>query len=117
MLLSILFTIDFVAAKSPTYPVPLTDGGRFDVHGWLVLPFDQTKPSDPASPMKAWFSHHVPEFWVNSPHNFQIILEGEISPLPSVESELYGFNIPYPPQNSNLVHEYSFTPPSPFSLE
>mmetsp|Transcript_7610 Transcript_7610/g.8057 ORF Transcript_7610/g.8057 Transcript_7610/m.8057 type:complete len:289 (+) Transcript_7610:63-929(+) len=95
---------------------PLTKGGRRDVHGWLILPHDQNKPKDPSSPLRAWFSHHVPEFWIDSPHNFQIILEGLLYPVASIENEYFGFNMPYPPIEDNLVFEYSFTPPSPFSL-
>lgn len=99
-------------------PTPsLTKGGRRDVHGWLILPHDQNKPKDPTEPLKAWFSHHVPEFWIDSPHNFQIILEGLLYPVASIENEYFGFNMPYPPVDDNLVFEYSFTPPSPFSLK
>jgi hypothetical protein len=99
--------------KIPT----LEKGGRRDVHGWLILPFDQPKPEDPTTPLKAWFSHHVPEFWLDSPHNFQIILEGLLYPVASVEKEYFGFHLPYSPNEDNLVYEYSFTPPSPFSLK
>jgi hypothetical protein len=98
--------------------VPLLEkGGRRDVHGWLIMPFDQQKPDDPTSPLKAWFSHHVPEFWIDSPHNYQIILEGLLFPVASVENEFFGFHLPYSPEEDNLVYEYSFTPPSPFSLK
>ena len=87
------------------------------MHGWLIMPFDQPKPDDPATPLKAWFSHHVPEFWIDSPHNFQIILEGLLYPVASAQEEFFGFNLPYPPAEDNLILEYSFTPPSPFSLK
>lgn len=37
-------------------------------------------------------------------------------PQPSISNITYTLNIPYPPQENLLEHEFSFTPPSPFSL-
>lgn len=115
MMFLTLFLSQIVLSVSSHSGPPLPVGGRRDVHGWLILPFDQLK-ADPTAPLRAWFSHHVPEFWLDSPHNFQIILEGLLYPLPSVENEYFGFNLPYSPAEDRLVYEYSFTPPSPFSL-
>lgn len=102
---------------SKQYPVPIPKGGRRDVHGWLILPTDQPTPANGTAPaLEAWFSHHVPEFFTDSPHNFQIILKGKLHPTPCVKGELYALDIPVPPQANLLSLEYSFTPPSPFSL-
>lgn len=98
------------------YPVPTPQGGRRDVHGWLVLPMEQEAIPNSVQPVEAWFSHHVPEFWTNSPHNWQIMLKGSLMPTPSVEGELYAIAIPHPPADDLVAFEYSFTPPSPFSL-
>jgi hypothetical protein len=98
------------------YPVPIPEGGRFDVHGWLVLPIEQPKPTDPSVPIEVWLSHHVPEFWTDSPHDFQIMIRGQIVPTPSVLDDIYVIDIPYPPANDLVVYEWSITPPSPFSL-
>lgn len=97
----------------------LEPGGRYDVHGWLILPQDQPKnPSNTTAPyVKAWFSHHVPEFWTNSPHNYQIILEGIMTPETSLPGQpALPFNFPQPPMNDLVQYQYSFTPPPPFSL-
>jgi len=106
----------FTVAKK--YPVPTPKGGRTDVHGWLILPIDQPLPADntTAQAIDAWYSHHVPEFWTDSPHNFQIILRGALMPTSSIEGELYPIDIPHPPADELVTYEYSFTPPSPFSL-
>lgn len=100
------------------YPVPTPAGGRRDVHGWLILPVDQPLPADNTTveAIEGWYSHHVPEFWTDSPHNFQIILRGSLIPTSSVEGELYPIDIPHPPADELITYEYSFTPPSPFSL-
>lgn len=100
------------------YPVPTPAGGRRDVHGWLILPVDQPAPADNTTveAIEAWYSHHVPEFWTDSPHNFQIILRGSLMPTSSIEGELYPIDIPHPPADELITYEYSFTPPSPFSL-
>lgn len=111
--ISLLALIGGAAAQ---YPVPIPPGGRRDVHGWLILPMDQDKPSNPSTPLRAWFSHHVPELFKDSPHNFQIILEGSLVPVASIKGEVYPFEMPYPPTDSLINYEYTFTPPSPFSL-
>lgn len=97
------------------YPVPIPPGGRMSVHGWLILPWDTNTTS---GPIQAWFSHHVPEFWTDSPHNFQIILNGLLTPLSCFNTEPVPqpIPIPYPPQDSLLQYEYTITPPPEFSL-
>lgn len=99
--------------------IPLTPGGRSDVHGWLILPQDQPQDVNTNSSygIRAWFSHHVPEFWKDSPHNFQIILEGYLVPETSVPgTPPLPLSLPMPPTQDLEIYEYSFTPPSPFSL-
>lgn len=99
------------------YPVPLPKGGRRAVHGWLVLPVDQEAPDDGSVVgVDAWFEHHVPEFFTDSPHDFQIMLRGTLSPSSCVDGDLFPISIPLPPANYLLGNPYSFTPPSPFSL-
>ena len=50
----------------PNYNVPasiernLTDGGRTDVHGWLMLPWDRPASTPDSVPISAWFYHHTP---------------------------------------------------------
>lgn len=85
------------------------------VHGWLILPWD-TNSTD--GPLQAWFSHHVPEFWTDSPHNFQIILDGYLTPIACFNTQPIAQPIPIPlPPHENLVkYEYSITPPPEFSL-
>lgn len=113
-----LSAISFAYSKD-LYPVPTPAGGRNDVHGWLILPIE-IDASDDSRPLTrpAWFSHHVPEFFHDSPHNFQIIFLGTISPTPAVapSPELSPLNLPLPPLDDLLTFEYSITPPSPFSL-
>lgn len=120
LLISLAMAVPCVVAAAPAhnYPVPIPSGGRYDVHGWLILPIDQEKPSggDKNTPLQAFFSHHVPELFHRSPHNFQIIIKGSLTPIESVSGENLGFQIPYPPVDQLLAYEYSFTPPSPFSL-
>jgi hypothetical protein len=98
------------------YPVPTPAGGRFDVHGWLILPIDADSTREKSLQVDAWFSHHVPELFIDSPHNFQIILRGTLLPQPSVGNHVYPLSLPIPPIDDVLTYEYSFTPPSPFSL-
>jgi len=107
-----------VVSVSASYPVPLPPGGRVEVHGWLVLPLDSDlpNPKNPAAPVEAWFSHHVPEFWVTSPHDFQIIVRGHLTPLSVAENITLPLNLPYPPSAEILGNEYTITPPPPFSL-
>eukprot|EP01112_Ceratiomyxa_fruticulosa_P014211 TRINITY_DN4050_c0_g1_i2.p1 TRINITY_DN4050_c0_g1~~TRINITY_DN4050_c0_g1_i2.p1 ORF type:complete len:318 (-),score=58.09 TRINITY_DN4050_c0_g1_i2:115-1068(-) len=103
---------------NPPYPVPLPSGGRQGVHGWLILPWEQSlpDPNDPSAPAYAWFSHHVPEFWTDSPHDWQIIFQGEITPIMVAENDSLPIRLPYPPQSPLLVDEFTFTPPPNFSL-
>ena len=98
------------------YPVPIPPGGRFAVHGWLILPWDQPYPKDPSTPISGWFVHHTPEFWTNSPHNFQLIIGGTLTPMSVAENQTIAIDLPYPPESNLLVNEFTFTPPPPFSL-
>jgi len=97
-----------------TYPVPTPPGGRLDVHGWLLLPIQSLSDKE----MFAWCSHHVPEFYEDSPHNFQIIALCTIQSLPHIyplsSSSYYPLQPPVPPLS--LDNEWTLTPPPPFSL-
>jgi len=126
--LQILLFVSFISSSSSytkivemtekvsKYPVPLVPGGRMAVHGWLILPWEQEYPTDPTTPVNAWFSHHTPEFFTDSPHDFQIILQGNLIPMSCAENETYVIDIPYPPASEMLVDEFTITPPPPFSL-
>jgi len=107
-------------ASNYVFGVPLPPGGRVAVHGWLILPIesDLPNPRNPSAPVEAWFSHHVPEFWQTSPHNFQIIVRGYLVPQSVVypENTILPLNLPYPPKDELLGNEYTITPPPPFSL-
>lgn len=121
MLLTFIWVCSLAVASANVakkYAVPTPAGGRTDVHGWLILPIDQPLPTDntTAEAIDAWYSHHVPEFFTDSPHNFQIIIRGSLVPTSSIEGELYPIDIPHPPADELVTYEYSFTPPSPFSL-
>ncbi|CAF0971395.1 unnamed protein product [Adineta steineri] len=115
MILQSLFITILISIINAQYPVPIPPGGRMAVHGWLILPWD-TNVTD--GPIQGWFSHHVPEFWSDSPHNFQIILNGLLTPLScfNTESTPKPIPIPYPPQDNLLRYEYTITPPPQFSL-
>jgi len=115
-LVLLLFLLCAAVANGLDYPVPTPAGGRNAVHGWLILPIAQPIPVDPATPLDAWFVHHTPEFAATSPHNFQIILRGSISPLPCAENITYAIDIPIPPTDPLVVNEFTVTPPPPFSL-
>jgi hypothetical protein len=108
-------------ANPSRYPVPIPPGGRFDVHGWLILPLEQKKPISSRQgqgqgqglkaeaeasedyELTAWFSHHVPELFIGSPHNFQILFKGTLRPLSCVVGDVYPLSIPYPPEDNLLV--------------
>jgi len=98
------------------YPVPIPAGGRNAVHGWLILPWEQPEPKEPTTKVSAWFVHHTPEFWTDSPHNFQLILGGTLTPMSVAENITDIIPLPYPPSAELLVDEFTFTPPPPFSL-
>lgn len=98
-----------------SYPVPTPAGGRNAVHGWLILPVDQPVPTNPAIPVPAYFVHHTPEFFTDSPHDFQLILYGTITPLSVAENISQVIDIPYPPTAPLVVDEFTITPPPPFS--
>lgn len=115
--LGIVFLPALTLCAAKSYAVPIPKGGRRDVHGWLIMPMEQESPSNTSDyGIKAWFSHHVPEFFMHSPHDFQIILEGTIIPTSCVEGEVFPLDLPLPPANDLQIYEWSFTPPSPFSL-
>ena len=107
-----------VFALASNYPVPTPAHGRQAVHGWLILPLEQDLPNwkDTSEPVQAWFSHHVPEFYTQSPHDFQIIVRGTLTPLPFAGNETFPIILPYPPKHQTVGHEFTFTPPPPFSL-
>lgn len=107
--------LTFILIINAQYPVPLPPGGRMSVHGWLILPWDTNGTN---SSIQGWFSHHVPEFWTDSPHNFQIILNGLLTPLSCFNTEPTPepIPIPYPPHDTLLQNEFTFTPPPEFSL-
>ena len=110
----LIFLSSFIVLQAQ-YPVPIPPGGRMAVHGWLILPWDTNSTT---APIQAWFSHHVPEFWTDSPHNFQIILDGFLTPIACFNSEPTPAPIPLPlpPANDLLQYEYTITPPPDFSL-
>ena len=103
----------FVVAE---YPVPTPANERYDVHGWLILPTEQNNPK--SNQVEAYFSHHVPEFYISSPHNFHIMLKGYLEPISPTNNinDIVSFNIPLPPTNWLNGYTYSFTPPTAFSL-
>jgi hypothetical protein len=111
-----IFSATLVVIINAQYPVPVVPGGRMAVHGWLILPWNTNETN---GPIEGWFSHHVPEFGIDSPHNFQIILNGLLTPLSyfNTESTPQPIPIPRPPQDNLLEHEYTITPPPAFSLD
>ncbi|CAF4326346.1 unnamed protein product [Rotaria socialis] len=80
MILKNIFVLVIIAISTlranAQYPVPIPPGGRMAVHGWLILPWNTNATE---GPIQAWFSHHVPEFGADSPHNFQIVLNGTLT--------------------------------------
>uniref|UniRef100_A0A0G4GJ84 Uncharacterized protein n=1 Tax=Chromera velia CCMP2878 TaxID=1169474 RepID=A0A0G4GJ84_9ALVE len=90
---------------------PPVANGRDDVHGWLWLPWDVSEDTAASSPegvstLHGWLYHHTPEFWTDSPHDFEMMVKGRIeldSPVPG---------LPLPPAVAQLGTEYTFTPPS-----
>jgi hypothetical protein len=119
LLVALSFLVYAVSASS-IYPVPTPAGGRMDVHGWLILPIELHAETGNETRLvrPAWFSHHVPEFWHDSPHNFQIIFRGTITPTQAVfpSAPLQPLGLPTPAGDDLLTYEYSITPPSAFSL-
>lgn len=101
----------------PSYSVPpaissnLTVGGRFSRHGWLMLPWNRS-PSAPATmPINAWFYHHTPEFFEDSPHDFLLMVSGQLSLANTSVTPM----LPLPPAVDTLGTEFVWTPPA-FSL-
>lgn len=118
--IAVIFVICLFASFvfSNEYPVPTPPHKRQAVHGWLILPMEQDLPDweNTNKPVQAWFSHHVPEFYTQSPHNFQIIIRGTLTPMAYVENVSMPILLPYPPKYEIVGHEFTFTPPPPFSL-
>jgi len=104
------------------YPVPTPPNGRSDVHGWLILPIASapTAKIDGVYSTLAWFSHHVPEFFEESPHNFQMMALAALYSTPHIPGvSPYALQIPLPTNGTDswtLGYEYTITPPPPFSL-
>lgn len=120
VLLLVLGALALVRAQETSLPMPprvipsdvdLSPGGRSSVHGWLWMP---TMISGERAPnpqvLRGYWSHHTPEFWTNSPHDFQLLLHAEVAlqtPLPQ---------LPFAETNVTVGNEYTFTPPYDFSL-
>jgi len=86
------------------------------VHGWLFLLLEQDIPTNGFTPIPGYFVHHTPEFWTDSPHNFQIIMKGTLVPISTTQNITYPIDLPYPPKMDLIQNEYTFTPPPAFSL-
>lgn len=89
--------------------VSLAAGGRQGVHGWLWLPTDDGKAPDPQR-LRGYWSHHTPEFYTHSPHDFQLLMHAELR-LQTALPEL-----PFAQTDELVGNEYTFTPPYHFSL-
>jgi len=85
---------------------PPLDHGRVSVHGWLWLPTTQNQSSN----LSGWFYHHTPEFYHDSPHNFEIMVQGHLL------LDKFVPGLPFPPSVDLVGTEYVFTPPE-FSLD
>jgi hypothetical protein len=97
----------------PTNLEPPLGHGRVSVHGWLWLPVEDgstQKNTGDKQAFPGWFYHHTPEFFWDSPHNFEIMVFGELLLDHSVS------RLPFPPKYSLVGTEYVFTPPE-FSLD
>jgi hypothetical protein len=111
MLILALFAAIVCAVQLPlpSHSIPrsvdLQEGGRFSVHGWLHLPTDECEELHQKnnSVVCGFWSHHTPEFYRSSPHNFNIIIQA------TVELHMPVATVPGPPLAS------SFTPTG-FSL-
>lgn len=118
-LLSLLALI-YLSSAQRSLPLPARDipsnlnpplkQGRVDVHGWLWLPWDTPTHGVQAKTLKGYFYHHTPEFWTNSPHDFEIMAAAELFLDNAVEG------LPIPPKSQLVGTEYVFTPPA-FSLD
>ena len=80
--------------------------GRRSVHGWLLLPTEP--PSGNPLELAGYFVHHTPEFFLASPHNFEVLVKGTLTLNQSVHG------LPLPPQLVGT--EYVLSPPA-FSLD
>jgi len=105
-----------VLQSPPSLPLPARDipdnlnpplaSGRVDVHGWLWLPIITNEPDNKI--LHGWFYHHTPEFWTNSPHDFEIMAKANLV----LDNAVMGLPI----TNFKIGTEYVFTPPA-FSLD
>lgn len=101
----------------PSYYVPasissnLTRGGRFSRHGWLMLPWNRSPDAPSTQPINSWFYHHTPEFFMDSPHDFLLMLSGQLILANTSVTPL----LPLPPAVETLGTEFVWTPPA-FSL-
>lgn len=98
-----------------TYPVPVIPNGRVAIHAFVVLPIDQEVPTDPDTPVGSWIVH-FPSFGVDSPHNFQLVLKGNLLPLETVNNDTQVLSLPYPPSSPLLYGDFQIAPPTTFSL-
>jgi len=115
----VLVSLNLVLCQPPL-PVPARDipknlnpplaHGRVDVHGWLWLPTDVSETNGSVSMLVGWFYHHTPEFFYDSPHNFEIMAKGSLA----LNNPVSG--LPLPPTSPLVGTEYVFTPPA-FSLD
>jgi len=113
----VIIIVICIAVVHCSYPVPIPPGGRFGSHAWLIMPTDQPKPTNAAAqPVQGWFMHHTPLFGADSPHNFQIIFNGSLSPLSIADNITYPISMPYPPKDNSFNNEYTLSPPVDFSL-
>ncbi|MDP2439181.1 MAG: hypothetical protein Q8P67_25820 [archaeon] len=111
-----------IVAQPPALPLqnpdipsdlsPPLDNGRVSVHGWMWLPWDRPSGALPTDPLLGWFYHHTPEFFTDSPHNFEIMLSAALTLKNSSVTD----TLPFPPKTQLVGTEYVFTPPQ-FSLD
>ena len=111
-----LFTLHTIFA-APSLPLPNPDipadispplkDGRVSVHGWLWLPWDRSDSVPDHVPLLGWFYHHTPEFFTDSPHNFELMLAASLT----LKDTSVVSTLPIPPQTDLVGTEYVFTPP------
>jgi len=115
----IAVSVAIAAPSAPSLPIPAWDvpsdlnpplaAGRVDYHGWLLLPW-VTNNTAPDAPISGWFYHHTPEFFTDSPHDFEVMVAAELYPATPIPG------MPLPPAVDRVGTEYVFTPPA-FSLD
>ena len=110
------------AADPPHLPRPNHDipsdiykslnNARVDYHGWQLLPIDRDESTSKDAVIEGYFYHHTPEFWHESPHDFELMAFGKLH----LANSSFFSTFPFPPSSANLGTEYVFTPPA-FSLD